>query len=158
VLLSLGGAVLFIETAGRLAGADRWATWWPLLILVAAGAFWLPLFIWTGDDSPVGLAVPASLLTVNGLMLQYQAITHHWASWSYLWPLELVALGGAFVVMSALRSGLRGLGSVGIGFGVAGAAMMVLMLSIFGGWLSVAGPIVLITIGLLLLLRGRARE
>ncbi len=160
-LLILSGIVFFvIEGAGRLLrplGIPLgWQNLWPLLLLVVGLAFWLPIVIWWNRRGELaGMAVPASLFTVNGLILLYTSLTRRWGDWSYLWALEPMALGFSFLVLYYLTSRPAGLGVVGVAFIGVGAFFFLAFASAFGGLVGLIGPLLLIALGLLLLMRGR---
>ena len=166
LLLAFGGLFLLAQLSSELLAPFEiywgWGKLWPFLILLVGLAFWLPLLIWWDQRHKiVGLAVPGTILTVNGLILLYQALTADWASWSYLWTMEPLAVAGGLLALYWLGNRERGLlVAAGIVGGI-GALFFVIFASIFGGWLRFLVPVVVIVVGLLLLIRGvqdRARE
>src|SRR5882672_4450267 len=75
------GVLVFL---GQLTGfGGMFSTLWPLFVAVPGLAFLY--FAYTGSKNTVGLAVPGTVITGTGLILFYQNITGHWASWAYVW-------------------------------------------------------------------------
>ncbi|MFP3896801.1 MAG: hypothetical protein ACLFV5_08215 [Anaerolineales bacterium] len=129
-----------------------WQGLWPFILLLVGLAFWLPLLIWWGKRQRlVGLVVPGTIILFNSLLLFYQNVTGDWESWAYVWALEPFAVGLGLLMLYALgeRSSAL-LTAAGIVGGV-GLVLFVIFASIFGGWVQVLGPAVLIIIGVLLL-------
>ncbi len=78
MLIGLGTLALF----GQLfRGFHFWSYFWPLIVIGAGAMFFVGML--AGGKSVSGLAVPGSIITVNGLMLLFQNFTGHWTSWSY---------------------------------------------------------------------------
>ena len=160
MLILFGIVFLLIEGAGRtlrpLGIALGWHNLWPLLLLLAGLAFWLPLVFWWERRAHLsGLAVPGSLLTINGLILFYTSLTGRWGDWAFLWALEPMALGFSFLVLYYLTDRPKGLGVVGAAFVGVGAFFFLIFASAFGGLVGLIGPLLLIILGLVLLMRGR---
>jgi hypothetical protein len=159
MLVLLGLVFFFIEGANRLLrplGIPLgWNNLWPLLLLLVGLAFWLPIVIWWSRRSELaGLAVPASLFTVNGLILLYMAVTKDWQFWPF-WVLEPMALGLSFLILYYLTDRPKGLGIVGAAFIGVGGFFFLAIGSDFGGLMGFIGPLILIAVGLVLLMRGR---
>lgn len=160
LLMLVGSVFSAIEVAARLLqplGIPLgWHNLWPLLLLLVGAAFWLPLLVWWARRSELaGLAVPASLFTVNGLILLYTATTRRWEAWSYLWTLQPVALGLSFLVLYRLSGQPKPLAVVGAAFVGVGAFFFLVFASAYGGLVGIIGPLLLIALGLALMMRGR---
>ncbi len=160
LLILVGLMFLLIEGAGRLLGPLGvplgWGNLWPLLLILAGLAFWLPLLVWWDRRSELaGLAVPATLFTINGLIMLYTAITGNWAAWAYLWTLQPIALGLSFLVLYYLTNHHRALAVVAVIFMAIGGFFFLIFASAFGGMVAILGPLLLIAAGLILLMRGR---
>ena len=66
-----------------------WAYWWPMEVIGAALGFVLAgIFL-----RVVWLMIPASIIGINGLILQFCALTGLWEAWAVLWTLEFAAVG-----------------------------------------------------------------
>jgi hypothetical protein len=144
-LLTTGGILLFASLF------QRWNVWelaWPLEVLGLAVGFTLAaLFM-----RVAGLAIPALIIGVNGLVLAFCNLTGLWEAWAILWPLEPLAVGlGLLIVGAANRSsgakvaGLILTGIAGVGFFIAS------FISVFNGTLlRFAVPGMLVLTGLIL--------
>jgi hypothetical protein len=160
LLILVGVMFLFIEGAARLLqplGVRLgWSNLWPLLLILVGLAFWLPLLVWWNRRSELaGFAVPATLFTVNGLIMLYTAITGRWEAWAYLWTLEPIALGLSFLVLYYLTNRHRALAVVAAILIAIGGFFFLIFASAFGGMIAIIGPLFLIAAGLILLMRGR---
>jgi hypothetical protein len=147
-LIGLGGLFLL----SQIFGFSLFSILWPLFVIVPGAAFLY--FAVNGDKKMSGLAVPGTVVTGTGLILLFQSITHHWASWAYAWTLYPVFVGLALTFMGTRMEDANtykaGRGLVrwgGIAFVVA-AAFFELFIFNGGGFLgSLALPLVLIVIG-----------
>jgi len=165
ILLVLFGAIFLVAQLGEsvsdvLRLRLGWAVMWPFLILLAGLAFLLPLLIWWDRrQEVVGLVMPGSIITMNGLILLYQNTVRDFGSWSYLWPLELVAVAIGLLLLYLLGNRDRGLlVAMGIVGGI-GLVFLVVFSSAFGGGLlRFVAPVVLITIGLLTVLTSLSKR
>jgi len=103
-----------------------WSYFWPLIIIGAGVMFFVGML--AGGKSLAGLAVPGSIITINGLMLLFQNFTGHWASWSYGWTITLASVGLGIFIMGAYegvehrrRAGLKVMKIAAILFVIFGA-------------------------------------
>ncbi len=133
---------------------------WPFFILVP-GVVMILLALWKDDTSGEPFVMLSSLITMTGLLLFYQNLTGHWASWAYAWTLiapTAVGLGqwlyGTLNVRLGMIKAGKDLVSIGlIMFGV-GFAFFELLLNISGFNLGFAGwGILLILLGAFTLVR-----
>lgn len=118
-VLTTGGILLFASLF------DRWNVWelaWPLEVLGLAVGFALAAIFMR----VAGLAIPAIIIGVNGLMLAFCNLTGLWKSWAILWPIEPLAIGlgllfvGYFHRSSGAKlAGLILTGIAGAGFFIA---------------------------------------
>ena len=160
VLLAFGGLFLLAETTGVLLSPlgirAGWAQLWPLAVILTGLAFWLAILVWWDRRWRIsGLVIPGTIIVANGLLLFYQNLTRHWASWAYLWPLEPISVAVGLLMLYALGPRSRGLLVASAIVGGIGAVFFVVFSSIWGGWLvQVAGAGALILAGVLLLMRG----
>ena len=136
-----GGMVLILIGIALLIEAFLPGAW----ALIPIG-FGLAFLLAAGIHRVGGLAIPGALLSGVGALLLWQSWTGWWASWLYLWPLVLGALGVGFVVANLLGMGgkkVRALGLIWIveaGAAVAGLiALRVLVPPLFSWALIVAG-------------------
>ncbi len=144
-LLTTGGILLF---ASLFSHWNVWELAWPLEVLGLALGFALAAIFMR----VAGLAIPAMLIGINGLVLAFCNLTGLWGAWAILWPFEPLAVGlGLLIVGVANRSsgakqaGLILTGIAGAGFFIAS------FISIFNGTLlRFAIPGMLILSGLIL--------
>ena len=160
LLLALGAVFMIASLTQGMGGPLRrlvgWGGLWPLFVLVAGAGFWLPILIWWDRREQVaGLVIPATVITVNGLLLLYQNLTGRWNTWAYAWALEPMAVGlGLYLLYLLTESRTRGLLiAAGIVGGI-GALFFVVFASAFGSAIGVLAPVLLILLGLLVILRG----
>jgi hypothetical protein len=144
------GAILLLASLFRL-----WYVWvwlWPLEVLALASGFvFAALYM-----QNIWLVIPAIIIGLNGLVLQFCAITGLWEAWAVLWTIEPLSVGLSLLVVSAkTRSAALFLAGVLLcslaGLGFAGTTAIT-----FSGWLvfNWIGPAILILSGLALLAWG----
>ena len=143
------GAILLLASI-----THYWHVWtwlWPLEVLsVAAGFFIAALYM-----RNIWLVIPAIIIGLNGLVLQFCAISGLWEWWAVLWTIEPLAVGLSLLVVSISKHSsalfvvgivlcsLAGLGFVGMtaltftswqAFNWIGPAMLVLSGLALLGW------------------------
>ncbi|MGC9360281.1 MAG: hypothetical protein ACP5G7_07905 [Anaerolineae bacterium] len=164
MLILVGLFFLLAQTSGRLLGfATRfnsgWAAFWPLIIVVAGVAFLLPIAIWWDRRQAIaGLVIPGTILLVNGLMLFVQNLTGDWASWAYAWAVEPMAVGLGLAALYGLGHRHQGLLIAAGIVGGSGVLFFLIFASAFAGIFRWVGPIALIAVGALIILRGVAQR
>jgi hypothetical protein len=131
---------------------DAWGAWaylWPLEVLgLALGFMFASLYARSS-----ALAVPAVIIGMNGLVLQFCALTGLWGWWAVLWGIEPLAVGLALLLIG-VQNNSKGVIAAGLAFcgfsGVAIFGMSALLL--VGGWIfRIFIPAGLILIGVLVL-------
>jgi hypothetical protein len=145
-VLTAGGILLVASLL------DYWEVWgllWPLeVIALALGFAFAALFM-----RVAGLAIPAILIGLNGVVLAFCNLTGLWAAWAIVWPIEPLAIGlGLLIVAYAHRSAGAKLAAL-ILIGVAGAGFFGMsFLSAFNHtFLRYAVPTLLIVCGVILI-------
>ena len=144
-VLTTGGILLF---ASIFHNWGVWALAWPLEVLGVALGFALAAIFMRVP----ALAIPASIVGVNGLVLAFCNITGLWQAWALLWPVEPLAVGlGLLVLGLAKRSAGINLAGVilctiaGVGF------FMTSFMSMFNfSILRFAVPVMLVLTGLII--------
>lgn len=137
---------------------------WPFFVIVPGLVFLYAAV--TGDKSKAGMAVPGAMVTGTGVILFYQNLTGHWASWAYIWALYPVFLGFAltFIGRRTQNASTYATGNNFVKFGLMAFVgfWVFFELLIFGGRGSMAStlvPLVLIAAGVYMLFRrGSASE
>ncbi len=81
------GLITFL--AALLPWGHVWGRLWPMVVLALAAAFvCLALY-----QRVVWILVPAIFIGLNGLVLQFCAVTGLWSAWAVLWAVEPLAVG-----------------------------------------------------------------
>jgi hypothetical protein len=148
------GILLFIASiTGNWA---LWANWWPMEVIgVALGFVMAAIFL-----RVVWLMIPASIVGLTGLALQFCALTGLWASWAALWTIIPFAVGLPLLLIGLFQKsdGVKLAGIILCGFaGLAFAAMSALVASaslVF----RVIGPAVILVLGVLLLVSALVKK
>jgi len=155
VLVVLGA--LFLVAA--LLGAGVWRVVWPFLIIVPGLVFFLMMVV-AGKEAGA-LAIPGSMITITGLILLYQSLSHHWVSWAYLWTLVSPTGVGVGLLVWGLWSGRESITRAGWIVAKVGFALFVvfglffeLILNISGsGMARLLWPVLVILFGLYLVIQ-----
>jgi hypothetical protein len=93
-MMVLGGLLVLLGAlalAGRTLGVDALEIGWPLFVIVP-GLLLFALAVSARGPAGAGLAVPAGIVTMVGIVLAFQNATDLYATWAYAWA--LVAPGG----------------------------------------------------------------
>ena len=73
---------------------------WPIIVVGAGLLFCLPPFLFPRQRGLSGLFVPGLPTLITGILLFIGSMTGFWGIWSYLWPLEVLSVGAAFILMA----------------------------------------------------------
>jgi len=144
-VLTTGAILLYASLTDNW---DVWSVAWTLEVLALAIGFALAAFFMRVP----GLAVPAFIVGVNGLMLAFCALTGLWQSWAILWPIEFLAVGLGLLALG-LANGSAGVKTAAsILFTIAGGGFFIsTFISAFNkGILKFAVPVMLLFTGVLL--------
>jgi hypothetical protein len=144
-ILTTGFLLFFASIIDRW---NIWATLWPLeVVSVALGFVLMAIFLkipW--------LMIPASIIGLNGLILQFCAASGLWSSWAVLWTVEPFAVGLPLLLIGMFHKieGVKMAGIILCGFaGLAFAAMSSILVSSL--WITrVVGPAIVLVLGILL--------
>ncbi len=96
-ILALAGNLL-IRAAGN--GILLGFRAWPIFVVGAGLLFCLPPFLFPQQRGLSGLFVPGIPALTTGVLLFIASVTGYWSIWSYLWPLEVLSVAAAFVLMA----------------------------------------------------------
>lgn len=145
-VLTIGGILLFASLTNYW---EIWAVAWTLIILaLALGFIMAALFM-----RVPGLAIPAFIIGINGLMFIFCAVTGLWQSWAILWPIEFLAVGLGLLVLGIANQSAGVKTAASILLTIAGAGFfLTAFLSIFSNnaIMKFAVPIMLLLTGGLL--------
>lgn len=140
------GLILFIAS---LSGHwSIWASLWPLEVLSVAVA----LALMAAFLRVPWLMIPASVVGMTGLVLQFCAVTGYWSSWAVLWTVEPFSVGLPLLVIGLAKriEGVKLAGIILCGLaGVAFAGMSSFLVTSL--WITrLIGPALVLGLGILL--------
>ncbi|OGO09873.1 MAG: hypothetical protein A2Y93_14830 [Chloroflexi bacterium RBG_13_68_17] len=150
------GALLLV---GQVLDIDLWGFVWPLFVLVPGVVLFVAMA--SGGASTAALAIPASIVTMTGLLLLYQSVTGHWESWAYAWSLIFPVSFGVGLIVAGRRSANESMRKAGEGMTRVGLIVFLvagvffeLVLRISGGATArVFWPAMLVLAGLIMIVR-----
>jgi len=96
-ILALAGNLL-IRAAGS--GILLGFRAWPIFVVGAGLLFCIPPFLFLQQRGLSGLFVPGIPALTTGVLLFIASVTGYWSIWTYLWPLEVLSVAAAFVLMA----------------------------------------------------------
>ncbi len=107
-----------------------WARLWPMVILgLAAGFICMALYVHN-----IWIVVPAIFIGLNGLVLQFCALTGWWSAWAMLWAVEPLAVGFT-LLLTARQTRSTAVFVVGLVFcAFSGTALTGMLLLTTGLW------------------------
>ena len=127
-----------------------WSYLWPLEILgLALGFAFAALYARTP-----WLLIPTIVIGLNGLALQFCALTGLWATWSVLWAIEPLAIG-MILLLVGVQTNSKAVVTIGLSVcGFAAAAALGMLVLLLAGWWAFRYivPLALIAVGFLVLL------
>ena len=145
-VLTTGGILLFASLFSRW---DVWSLAWPLEVMgVALGFALAAIFM-----RVAGLAIPAVLIGLNGLLLAFCNLTGLWEAWAILWPIEPLSIGLGLLILGVVNrsTGTKLAGMILTGIAGAGFFIASLISVLNGTFLRFAAPGLLVLCGLILI-------
>lgn len=165
VIVGLVGVVL---TLAQLFGLRVLEVGWPLLVIVPGLAIVIASLVSPSGRGLGYVAIPGAVVLVTGVVLEFQAITRDWQSWSYAWA--LIAPGGVGLgfLLAGLRERSRWARITGWILLATGATLFVIAEWFFVRVADIGGPglgqgfglvlpALVITLGLVMVIRGLVR-
>lgn len=145
-VLTTGGILLFASLFHRW---DVWSLAWPLEVMGLALGFALAAIFMR----LAGLAIPAVLIGLNGLLLAFCNLTGLWEAWAILWPVEPLAIGLGLLILGIVNrsSGARLAGLILTGIAGAGFFIASFISILNGTILRFAAPGLLVLCGVILI-------
>lgn len=158
LLIAVG--LLFLAT--ELVGFRMARVPWPWFVIAPGLLLYAGMV--AGGRSAAVLAVPATFVTIVGLVFLYQHSTNHWESWAYAWALVVPTAAGIGLTIKGIWSGQeqprrsgRRLMILGMTIFTIAALFFEVIINVSGAMPrdlgDVAWPLALIGVGLVLLLR-----
>ena len=96
ILALAGNLLLQVVGKGFILGLRAW----PIFVIGAGLFLCLPPFIFPRQRGLSGLFVPGIPALVTGMLLFIGSVTGYWGIWASLWPLEVLAVATAFILMA----------------------------------------------------------
>lgn len=158
IVLALGFLFLMMNIGSTVFGSESpfsISRLWPLLVIWVGFGFYLPILIWWNERQKIyGLAMPGTIVLVNGLVLLYCSLTWDWDAWAYLWTLEPLSVALGLLAMYFLGPRTPGLLIAALVIGGTSLAIFAILVSVMGGIAGgVIGALLLITLGIILVAR-----
>ena len=96
ILALAGNLVIRAAGNGSLLGFRAW----PIVVVGTGILFCLPPFLFPRQRGLSGLFVPGLPTLITGGLLFIASVSGRWAIWTTLWPLEVLSVAAAFVLMA----------------------------------------------------------
>jgi hypothetical protein len=96
ILALVGNLLIQVVGHGFVLGLRAW----PILVIGAGLFLSLPPFIFSHQRGLSGLFIPGFPTLITGLLLFVGSVTGFWGIWGYLWPLEVLSVAAAFILMA----------------------------------------------------------
>jgi hypothetical protein len=153
-ILFLAGNLLLQSAGGAFFPGLRA---WPILVVGAGLLFCLPPFLFPAQRGLSGLFIPGLPVLVTGILLFIASMTGNWSLWGIWWPLEVLSVAVAFILMAIfLKVPWLMIPASILGF--IGLALQLTALTGQWSWWAVLWTVVPFAVGLPLLLIGLAKK
>lgn len=96
-LLALAGNLVIRMVGG---GIQLGFHAWPIIVVGAGLLFCIPPFLYRQNPGLSGLFIPGLPTLATGMVLFFASISGHWGIWALLWPMEVISVSLAFVLMA----------------------------------------------------------
>jgi hypothetical protein len=73
---------------------------WPIIVVGAGLLFCIPPFLYRQNPGLSGLFIPGLPTLATGMLLFFASLSSHWGIWTILWPVEIISVSLAFVLMA----------------------------------------------------------
>lgn len=158
MVLTLGALFLVMNVGATAFGSRSLLSiyrLWPLIVVWVGFGFFLPIFIWWDSrQKNYGLAMPGTIILVNGLVFLYCSLSRDWGAWAYLWTLEPFSVALGLLALYFLGARAQGLLVAALAIGGASLAVFAVLVSAMGGIVGgVIGAFLLIAFGIILVAR-----
>ena len=96
ILALVGNLIIRVVGGGIQLGFHAW----PIIVVGAGLLFCIPPFLYRKNTGLSGLFIPGLPTLATGMILFVASISGHWGIWAILWPLEVISVSLAFVLMA----------------------------------------------------------
>lgn len=150
VLIGLGILFLAVNVLGINFGRV-----WPLIFFVLGAGFYVPIVLLPeARGALAALIIPGTILIGLGLIFFYNTLTDDWDSWAYVWALIPAFVGLGLMLAARIGGWANSVVVTGFWIALGSGAVFGVMAMFFGSQaFGTIGPIVLIAIGVLFLIR-----
>ena len=153
ILFLAGNLLIRSAGSGFLPGLRAW----PILVVGAGLLFCLPPFLFPRQRGLSGLFIPGLPVLTAGILLFIASMTENWSIWTTFWPLEVLSLAAAFILMAIfLRVPWLMIPASILGF-IGAVLQFCALTGLWSSW-AVLWTVVPFAVGLPLLLIGLAKK
>ncbi len=103
-LILAGALVLVLAGASALTGVRLFHfffRFWPLTVVGSGLLLVVPPFVWRQRRGLGALFIPGLPILMTGALLLLASVFRAWSIWSWLWPMEILAVAGGLVLAAA---------------------------------------------------------
>lgn len=165
IVLVIAGTLL---TGLQLTGVRLFEVSWPVVVIVPGLLLLVAAFSVPPGRGLGYLAIPGCIVLVTGVVLEVQAVTGDWQSWSYAWALVAPGAVGLGLLIAGMRERAAGVRKAGALLIAIAAALFATAEWLFVRVLQVGGPglaypfglvfpALVVVFGLYFIVRGLAR-
>ncbi len=140
---------LLLFAASMTGHWSLWGIFWPLEVIgVAVGFVMAAIFL-----RVVWLTIPASIVGLTGLALQFCAVTGLWAAWAVLWTVVPFSVGLPLLLIGIFHKmdGVKLAGMIVIAFAGLAFAAMAAILGSSSPVITIGGPVLILTVGVIMI-------
>ena len=103
ILIAMGLLATALTAGMPLLGLRMWSIfeiwrYWPLTVISLGLGFALPPFLYRDRRGLGGLFIPGVPILATGGILLFTSVLNWWSAWSWLWPLEVLAVAAGFAL------------------------------------------------------------
>lgn len=141
---------LLLFAASVTGNWSLWGIFWPLEVIgVAVGFVMAAIFL-----RVVWLTIPASIIGLTGLVLQFCAFTGLWAAWAVLWTVVPFSVGLPLLLIGIFRKmdGVKLAGIIVIAFAGLAFAVMAAIIGSSSPIITIGGPVLILLVGAIMII------
>lgn len=140
---------LLLFAASITGNWSLWGIFWPLEVIgVAVGFLMAAIFL-----RVVWLTIPASIIGLTGLALQFCAVTGLWAAWAILWTVVPFSVGLPLLLIGIFHKmgGVKLAGIIVIAFAGLAFAAMTAIIGSNSPIITIGGPVLILAVGAIMI-------